>query len=548
MRLVERRIGLLFASSWLLLGVAAAARHLARHRRGGRARERAAHAAGRGAHGLRPPGHDHRPQRASSWRSPRTRSRCSRNPFLIDDPARVAAKLAPLSGRPRTSCWRSSPTAKPGSSTCAQAGRVARREGRGARRSRGSARSSSPSAPIRRARWPSQVLGQRRHRQLRPLRARAVARRGPLRGTDGQAPARQGRARRAGEHRRGRARRARRGPPPHDRRRDPGAHRGGARPRSGQTYRPQGATAVVMDPRNGAGARAGELAAGGRERPRRRPRRTRRQNRAVAGQLRAGLDLQGVHRGRRAGGEPDRARDRPSTVPPDDPGGRPRDRRGARRAAAARFSVADILAQSSNVGSVMIGLKLGARALRQAGCAASGSGSRPGAHLPGEEQRHRAEARGLLGLVDGQPADRPGPRGHAHADGRRLLGDRRTAASCAGRTSWPATAPVPRRVLSQRTAERVSTMLEGVLAAGRHRAGGAGRGLHPRRQDRHGREGDRRRLLEDQVRGVVHRLRACAGPAAAGGGDGRRAREATSTAAPSRRRRSSGSWSSRCPT
>ena len=122
---------------------------------------------------------------------------------------------------------------------------------------------------------------------------------------------------------RDRALRAGRGPRAHARRR---ASRSAPRRCSadvGQTYTPMGATAVVMDPRNGQvlalanWPRVDANNVGGAPE-------YARQNRAVAGQLRAGLDVQGLHRLRRARGE---ARSSPaprSRSRPRSPGGRPR--------------------------------------------------------------------------------------------------------------------------------------------------------------------------------------------------------------------------------
>ena len=71
----------------------------------------------------------------------------------------------------------------------------------------------------------------------------------------------------------------------------------------------------------------------------------------------------------------------------------------------------------------------------------------------------------LLGLVDGEHADRTGHRGHADADGERIHGDREPR-----RDARPyivkGEAPELKRVLTRRTADEVSRMLEGVLAAG----------------------------------------------------------------------------------
>ena len=83
-------------------------------------------------------------------------------------------------------------------------------------------------------------------------------------------------------------------------------------------------------------------------------------------------------------------------------------------------TVAQILAQSSNVGAVKIGLELGAdrfykwvRRLRLRR-ARPGCGSRA-------RSRARSTSLGVLRLDHGQPSDRPGPVGDADADGGRLL-------------------------------------------------------------------------------------------------------------------------------
>ena len=87
------------------------------------------------------------------------------------------------------------------------------------------------------------------------------------------------------------------------------------------------------------------------------------------------------------------------------------------------LTVKGILAQSSNVGAVKIGLKLGpqnfdrwVRAVRLR--PADGCGP------PRRVARHRAAPEPVLGLLDRQPADRPGRGGHADPDGHRLLRDR----------------------------------------------------------------------------------------------------------------------------
>ena len=200
------------------------------------------------------------------------------------------------------------------SSTCAQARPDARREDRASSGSRASARSSSRAAPIRRARSRrrcSAAVGTDNY----GLTGLEQSLEETLHGTDGQRKIVKDATGQAGQHRRRRARRGGRGPPADDRRRDPGAHRGGpVRARPGSTSR-EGATALVMDPRNGevlAMANwprvdandigdAPEYA---------------RQNRAVGLTLRARLDLQGVHRRGRARGAADHARARSSTCRP----------------------------------------------------------------------------------------------------------------------------------------------------------------------------------------------------------------------------------------
>ena len=94
---------------------------------------------------------------------------------------------------------------------------------------------------------------------------------------------------------------------------------------------------------------------------------------------------------------------------------------------AVTLSVADILAQSSNVGAVTIGLELN----RERGDDAFdswirrfGFGEPTGIDFPGRGAGDRPDARGVLGLEHGQPADRAGPFGDPDPDGQRLRRDR----------------------------------------------------------------------------------------------------------------------------
>ena len=88
------------------------------------------------------------------------------------------------------------------------------------------------------------------------------------------------------------------------------------------------------------------------------------------------------------------------------------------------MSVAQILARSSNVGAVTIGLELGRQPIQplDRSLRLRPPDRRP---VPGRGTGNRAGAEGLLGLDDGQPADGPGGLGDADADGCRLHGDRR---------------------------------------------------------------------------------------------------------------------------
>ena len=138
--------------------------------------------------------------------------------------------------------------------------------------------------------------------------------------------------------------------------------------------------------------------------------------------LRAGLDLQGLHRRRGARGRnwstPHSAFTLAPTIQVAD-----RVIEESHAGGTETLTVAQILAQSSNVGAVTIGLELGSERFSQL--------DRPlrlrppdRGPVPGRGARDRARARGILGLDDGQPAARPGPLGDADADDGRLRGDR----------------------------------------------------------------------------------------------------------------------------
>ena len=185
------------------------------------------------------------------------------------------------------------------------------------------------------------------------------------------------------------------------------------------------------------------------------------------------------------------------------------------------LTTADILAQSSNVGTVMVGLKLGAtrfdRWVRRFGFA------RPtGVDLPGEN-------RGIVLDVDDYSGSSIGnmPIGQGISVTPIQMASAYTAIANAGLRRQPyivaGDRKPPKRVLSERTASQVSKMLEGVLQRRRDGAGGSRRRLHPGRQDGYRGEGRERHLLRYRLRGLLHRVRAGQEPPAAGVGDGRRA-------------------------
>ena len=89
-----------------------------------------------------------------------------------------------------------------------------------------------------------------------------------------------------------------------------------------------------------------------------------------------------------------------------------------------RMTVRQILAESSNVGTITIAKdRLGGPELAR-WISRFGFGKTSGSDLPGESPRHGASVRPVVGLDDRQRADRPGHRGHAAPDGERVRGDR----------------------------------------------------------------------------------------------------------------------------
>jgi cell division protein FtsI (penicillin-binding protein 3) len=229
----------------------------------------------------------------------------------------------------------------------------------------------------------------------------------------------------------------------------------------GQTYQPAGATALVMDPRTGAilalanwpRVDANNVAGSPQYAS---------QNRAiqfnyepgstfkaftVAGALEDGLI------------EPDTPFQVPPTIQVAD-----RVIGEAHEGGGGTFTTADILARSSNVGTVMIGLKLGAERfdhwVRRFGF------SKPtGVDLPGENQGIVLDVEDYSGSSIGNM-----PIGQGISVTPIQMASAFTAIANGGIKRRPyivaGDGSPGKRVLSKRTADRVSQMLEGVLAAG----------------------------------------------------------------------------------
>jgi cell division protein FtsI (penicillin-binding protein 3) len=229
----------------------------------------------------------------------------------------------------------------------------------------------------------------------------------------------------------------------------------------GRTYMPQGATAVVMDPRNGELLALANWPRVDANNVQGSPEQARR-NRAIQANYEPGSTFKAFT----VAGAIEEGLVEPGTqlsVPPliqvaDRTVGEAHDGGGG------TFTVADILARSSNVGSVMIGLKLGAtrfdRWVRR-----FGFGEPTGVDLPGEEGGIVLRPENYSGSSMGNM-----PIGQGIAVTPMQMASAYTAIANNGVMRRPfvvaGNAPRPRRVLSKSTAQQVSKMLEGVLAAG----------------------------------------------------------------------------------
>jgi cell division protein FtsI (penicillin-binding protein 3) len=229
----------------------------------------------------------------------------------------------------------------------------------------------------------------------------------------------------------------------------------------GQTYMPQGATAVVMDPRTGEilalanwpGVDANNVDGSPAYA---------RQNRAIQANYEPGSTFKAFT----VSGAMEEHLVQPGTTLSVSPTITVADRTvgEAHDGGGGIKSVAQILKESSNVGSVMIGLKLGAKRFDK-WVRRFGFGRPTGVDLPGEEGGIVLRPEHYSGSSMGNM-----PIGQGIAVTPMQMATAYTAIANHGVMRRPYVVkgdqPPPKRVLTRRTAEQVSHMLEGVLAAG----------------------------------------------------------------------------------
>ncbi len=229
----------------------------------------------------------------------------------------------------------------------------------------------------------------------------------------------------------------------------------------GQTYTPEGATAVVMDPRTGeilALANWPRVDGNNLEEASELDR----QNRAIQASYEPGSTFKAFT----VSGAIEEKLVKPDTTLEVGPEIQVADRTvgEAHEGGGGIKSVAQILKESSNVGSVMIGLTLGAKRFDK-WVRRFGFGKETGVDLPGE-------APGIVLRPENYSGSSMGnmPIGQGIAVTPLQMATAYTAIANHGVMRRPyvvkGEAPPPKRVLTRRTAEQVSLMLEGVLAAG----------------------------------------------------------------------------------
>ena len=409
------------------------------------------------------------------------------NPFLIDEPGRRrrAARAAAADARGRAprearrhataaSCTSSASSTRPAARRCRRS------------RSRGSARWSSPAAATRRAALASQVIGAVGTDNYglsgleQSLEKHAARHRR-------QAPRREGRPRRAGSIVDVKRAQPGRGPPadastPRIQERTEAVLQRWARPTSRK-----GATALVMDPRNGEvlamanWPRVDANNIGGAPA-------YARQNRAVGSSYEPGSTFKAFTVAGRDGGGPRHA-EHAVRAAADHPGGRPRDQGGARRRrrhADHRRDPRPVVERGHRDDRPEDGDQKFDKWVRR-----FGFGRATGIDLPGEEagivlrpEDYSGSSIGNLPIGQGLSVT-PMQMAHGYsaianggiaAPPARRAGDRRRRAGASCRRGPPT---------------RWRSMLEGVLEAGGTASEAAIAGLHARRQDGHRAEGRR---------------------------------------------------------
>ena len=229
----------------------------------------------------------------------------------------------------------------------------------------------------------------------------------------------------------------------------------------GQTFSPKGATALVLDPRNGEILALANWPRVNAADPGGAPTYAR-QNRAVAASFEPGstfkaFTVAGALEERMI--RPDTRFDLPPTIQVADRNIKESHERGY-----VSLDVGQILAQSSNVGSVKIGLRLGAQRFDK-WVRRFGFGSPTGVELPGEQRGIVPSWRDYSGSSLGNL-----PIGQGLAVTPMQMAAAYQAIAMKGVTHKPhvvrGESPPPRRIIAEKTATDVSRMLEGVLGAG----------------------------------------------------------------------------------
>jgi cell division protein FtsI/penicillin-binding protein 2 len=229
----------------------------------------------------------------------------------------------------------------------------------------------------------------------------------------------------------------------------------------GQTFKPKGATALVLDPRNGEILALANWPRVNASDPGAAPEYAR-QNRAVNASYEPGstfkaFTVAGALEERMI--QPDTQFDLPPTLQVAD-----RTIKEAHDRGYVSLSVGQILAQSSNVGTVKIGQRLGPTRLDK-WVRRFGFGSPTGVELPGEQEGIVPDPKEYSGSSIGNI-----PIGQGLAVTPMQMAAAYQAIAMGGVTHTPhivMSDPSPaRRVVSAKTAQQVSRMLEGVLSAG----------------------------------------------------------------------------------